>query len=39
MAACWIIFGIITFISVADDFGLWLFLDRIYNKNGKDVCK
>ena len=31
MTTCFVIFGIISFIAVADDLGLWIFLDRLYN--------
>ena len=32
MTAYLTIFGVVSFIFVADDLGLWLYLDKLYNK-------
>ena len=36
MTACFTVFGILSFIFVADDLGLWLYLDKLYNKKVSD---
>ncbi len=32
MTTCFVIFGVLSFIAIADDWGLWLYLDRLYNR-------